>query len=212
MRVAGCVLSVVLIAIVWTAPAADAVSKAKACRRGCGAAIEACVEHGGKRARCKRQTLKRCRKRGLDTCVVTTTTLEALTTTTSTAAPTTTTTLQEVNGCTTADAVDRRKPTADRSVEFGPYFYSPQCIRIAAGQSVTFAATEGSSFLGHPLTGGEVVGETKVPDATSPIGSVTDGVIVDIVFPSPGTFPYYCDAHGVLFGMTGVVFVDPASP
>jgi plastocyanin len=211
MRVV-CMVWLVLAVSIASLPDAAAISKKKACRLGCKAAIDACVASGGKRARCKRLTLKTCRKQGIETCTVTTTTVAAPTTTTTVTTTTlpTTTTLLMLNGCTTADAEDRTKPTADRTVEFGPYYYAPHCIRIAAGQSVTFAPTEGSSFAGHPLVGGEISGGTKVPDPSSPIPSLVDGTIADVPFPSAGTFPYYCDQHGVLFGMEGVVFVDPA--
>jgi plastocyanin len=210
MRVVVWVVSLVLAVSISSLPDAAAISKKKACRLGCKAAIDACVSEGGKRGRCKRLTLKTCRKQGIETCTVTTTTVAAPTTTAATTTLPTTTTLPMVNGCTAADAVDRTKPTADRTVEFGPYYYAPHCIRIAAGQSVTFAATEGSSFAGHPLVGGEISGGTKVPDPSSPIPSLVDGSIADVPFPSAGTFPYYCDQHGVLFSMEGVVFVDPA--
>src|SRR5262245_56348205 len=145
MRALVCVVSLIVAATSWMPPDAAAISRRKACRLGCHAAIDACVAGGGKRGRCKQKTLKNCRKQGIETCTVTTTTVAAATTSTTgaTTVPTTTT-IPSVNGCTTADAVDRTKPTADRTVEFGSYFYSPQCIRIAAGQSVTFAATESS--------------------------------------------------------------------
>jgi plastocyanin len=210
MRVVVCMVLLVLAVSISSLPDAAAISKKKACRLGCKAAVDACVAEGGKRARCKRLTLKTCRKQGIETCTVTATTVVAPTTTVATTTLPTTTTLPMVNGCTTADAVDRTKPTADRTVEFGPYFYAPHCIRIAAGQSVTFSATQGSSFAGHPLVGGEISGGIEVPDPASPIPSLVDGTIADVPFPSAGTFPYYCDEHGVLFGMEGVVFVDPA--
>ena len=211
MRVLACVLSSLLAVSLALPPGAGAISKRKACRLGCRDAIAACPA-GHKRARCKRQTLRICRQQGVETCTVTTTTDAGSTTTTVTVAQPTTTTLPSLNGCTSADALDRRAPTADRTVEFGPYFYAPQCIRIRAGESVTFSATDGSSFAGFPLQGGEIAGGTAVPDPSSPIGLVSDGTIADIVFPSAGTFPYYDDQYGTLFGMTGVVFVDPASP
>jgi plastocyanin len=84
--------------------------------------------------------------------------------------------------------------------------YSPKCIRIAAGQSVTFSG----SFLSHPLVGGEVVNGTKTPDPTSPIPTTTSGTMRAVSFPAGGVFSYYCDVHALSpFDMVGAVFVDP---
>ncbi len=211
MRVVACVVTLLLVVPVGLSSDARAVPRRKACRVGCRDAIDACVVAGGKRARCKRLTLKSCRKEGVETCTVTTSTVAPTTTAVATTTLPTTT-LPSVNGCTTADAVDRRKPTDDRSVEFGAYFYAPRCIRIAAGESVTFTATTDGGFADYPLVGGTVVGDQATPDPQSPIAAVSDGTIADVMFPSVGVFPYYCDPYGVPLHMEGVVFVDPASP
>src|SRR5258706_2076101 len=105
---------VLLVALESSPETAGAISKKKACRQSCGAAVEACVATGGKRKRCKRETLKRCRKEGVETCTVTTTTIvsSAPSTTTSVTVPgTTTTTLETINSCTTASAENRTAPT-----------------------------------------------------------------------------------------------------
>src|SRR5262249_57243248 len=61
-----------------------AVSLRRQCRLTCKDTINACVAAGGKRPRCRRQTLRRCRLEGLVACggAATTTTLGAGATTT----------------------------------------------------------------------------------------------------------------------------------
>lgn len=60
---------------------AGARTSRKECRQACTAAVEACVAAGGTRKRCKRQTLRQCRKAGVAVCVATTTTSPVTTTT-----------------------------------------------------------------------------------------------------------------------------------
>ena len=189
--VVGCLVGL----LDWSAPDATALSRRKECRLACGVAIDACVAQGGKRRRCKRQTLRRCRQEGVATCGVTTTT---------TTPGGTTTTLASIHGCTIGAATDLRAD-ATPTVTFTSFQYTPKCARIAAGQSITF---EGD-FAFHPLVGGTVSGGTQTRDFASPIGKTSSGSSHAVVFPSAGTFPYYCDNHGAGFGMVGAVFVDP---
>ena len=211
MRVLVWCCCALLVTLEWWPETAAAVSKAKLCRQSCGAAVDACVTSGGKRKRCKRQTLKRCRKQGVETCTVTTSTVpsEGSTTTTTTLEGTTTTTLETINGCTTASAVNRTAPAADRTIEFANYSYDPPCIRIRAGQGVTFVAN-GDSFLSHPLFPGRIVDGIQMPDDTSPIPIIGDErTMLNVEFDNPGTFAYFCGQHGVSNHMYGVVYVDP---
>jgi plastocyanin len=229
MRLASVPASVLTLVLAWPVADADAASRRKECRQACGAAIEACVEAGGKRKRCKRQTLKTCRRQGVGACAPTTTTTTtsagATTTlaggttttgggtstqpggsTTTTVAGGSTTTLATVHECTVGMAVDRRAPGADRSIAFTSYSYTPRCMLVAAGQTVTF----GGSFGTHPLVGGEVVGNTPTPDPQSPIGFVDSGASTQATFPGAGVFPFYCDEHGLSFDMRGAIYVvDP---
>ena len=187
-----------LMLLAFTPSQAEAISLRKQCRLSCGAAIDTCVSAGGRRRRCKRQVLKQCRREGLATCIeTTTTTLTGGTTTTIMPG-------QSVNDCTLASAVDRRDPGADRIVTFTFTAYTPPCIRIAAGQSITFSG----SFVNHPLVGGTVT-SVKTPDPSSPIPSTSSGSMLVVPFPSAGTFPFYCDVHALGFGMFGAVFVEP---
>jgi plastocyanin len=85
------------------------------------------------------------------------------------------------------------------------YQYTPKCIRIVAGQTVTFSG----DFEVHPLVGGEVVGSTANPDPSSPIPVTASGTMQAVVFDNDGIFPYFCAAHGQTNAMFGAVFVDP---
>ena len=223
MRALGGCLTVVLLVVALVPDEAAPQSRRRECRQSCGAAIDACVSQGGKRRRCKKQTLRRCRKQGVvSVCTVTTTTTAAdLTTTTGTGASTTTnpggstttvstpgstttTAPTDVHGCAFADATDLSAELTP-TVTFGPVFaYDPNCARIQAGQSITFNGD--LSF--HPLVGGQIVGGSEVPDPSSPIGSTSSGTSKTVAFPAAGTYPYYCDSHGYL-GMTGAVYVTP---
>ncbi len=214
------VLAAVVAAVVPTREGA-ALSRRKACRQSCPATIQACVDAGGKRARCKRQTLRRCRKQGPDVCATTTTTSPGGTTstggstttiaggstttlpgasTTTTPGPTTTSTSIVVHGCNSATATDLRDTPA-KVVTFSGTSYTPACARINAGQSIVFSGY----FDVHPLVGGTVPNA----DPSSPIGSYSTGTMQTIQFPSAGAFPYFCSVHGVSNNMVGAVFVDP---
>jgi plastocyanin len=105
--------------------------------------------------------------------------------------------------------------TADQNVtvHFGPsLMYTPKCILIAAGSSVTWQAdqtTPATTFFNHPLEPGELQGTTVIPEPNNPIvatASMTDSVT--FTFPDPGTFGYFCGVHGMEFGMEGAVFVQ----
>ncbi len=113
------------------------------------------------------------------------------------------------NGCTGSLYVDRSAPSANRTVSFGgangsgPFAYSPPCITIAAGQTVTF---EGS-FNVHPL--GPGTSPTVDPGApNTPIPRLSSDAMprVMVTFPAPGLYPYLCELH-YMGGMNGVVRV-----
>jgi plastocyanin len=120
---------------------------------------------------------------------------------------------QPLNGCTDALYVDRSAPTASRTVAFGgfqgspPLGYTPPCMLIAAGQTVTFAGGP-SGFGTHPLNrgSGPTVRDTGSPG--NPIPRVEDGnrPEVMVTFPAAGSFPYHCEFH-FGGGMYGVVRV-----
>jgi plastocyanin len=81
--------------------------------------------------------------------------------------------------------------------------YSPKCLRVLAGATVTFSG----EFSEHPLAP-----STKRGTLTgSPITSTTSGSSKGFVFPTPGFYAYYCTVHGPsdgAAGMVGVVWVE----
>lgn len=107
-----------------------------------------------------------------------------------------------VNDCDAATAEDHTADT-DTTVQSMGLAYSPKCIKIKAGSTVTFV----SEFSSHPLVGGEFVNSMKMPDAMSPIQSTNSGSMATFTFPNAGAFGYYCDFH-VGSGMKGAVFVE----
>jgi plastocyanin len=72
--------------------------------------------------------------------------------------------------------------------------YSPACVRVAAGGSVTIEAS-----VAHPLEarpGGSP--GNPIPQQTAP---------ATVSFPTPGFYPFFCPEH-VDQGMLGVVWVE----
>jgi plastocyanin len=214
MRRASLLAGVLVFSTTFPVCETEATTRRKECRPACSAAIDACVAAGGKRRKCNRQTLKRCRQEGTIVCAssstTSTTTSPGGTSTTSEVTTTTgpnvtTSTLASVNGCTYADALDRTAPANFRTIVFVFPYYSPACMRIAAGQTAIFQG----DFATHPLVGGTIVAMTKMPDPASPIPPTSSGTSLSVMFPSAGVFPYYCDMHGAMYGMYGVVYVDP---
>jgi plastocyanin len=118
-----------------------------------------------------------------------------------------------LNGCTDALYIDRSAPSASRTVAFGGFQgspalgYSPPCISIAVGQTVTFAGGP-SGFGTHPLNRGTGPTQRDTGTAGNPIPRVDDGNRTDVAvaFPAPGLFPYHCEFH-FGGGMYGVVRV-----
>ncbi len=183
----------------------------RVCRAACQPAVEACVESGARRRACRRHLVRRCRRHGIAVCHVDAPP-PSVTTTTTSGPPTSTTTLPAgptVNGCNAERAMDLRGETAVTvrfGVDFDLFDYGPECIIVSPGTAVTFS---GSSFAFHPLVGGKIVGGRKRPDPASPFGRVASGSSRTFVMDAPGTYGYYCDAHGVDFRMRGAVIVAP---
>ena len=204
--------------VMLLAPDGDAMSRRRQCRLQCGDAIDACVQAGKKRPRCRRQVLKRCRRQGLAICVPaglpgsTTTTTQAggTSTTTTTTTPgsgggtTTTLPLPAVNGCDQTTTTDLRHQ-ATLNVHFQSYSYDPACFIVSPGTMVTFSG----DFTFHPLRGGVVADGAQTPDPSSPFEPGTStGTSKIFTLSGAGTFPFYCEAHG-LIGMSGVAYVVP---
>lgn len=115
---------------------------------------------------------------------------------------TTSATEETVNGCTATAAEDHTADATTTITQTG-LKYAPACIKIKAGSSVTFAST----FMSHPLMGGEVIDGMKFADAESPITSTNSGTEATFTFATAGTFGYYCDFHA-LSGMFGAIIVE----
>ncbi len=118
----------------------------------------------------------------------------------------------DLNGCTTAQFVDRTAASASRVVGYGGaggsavFGYSPKCITVAVGQTVTFTGGTSTNFGVHPLGPG-TNGNATAGTAGNPIPRMATGTDVTVTFPAAGTFPYVCEAHAAA-GMVGVVRVQ----
>ncbi len=79
--------------------------------------------------------------------------------------------------------------------------YTPQCIAIHRGSTVTF----NGSFVEHPLR------PSTRGTANNPITATATGASATFTFNETGFFPYFCLLHGadVGAGMSGVVQVIP---
>ena len=112
-----------------------------------------------------------------------------------------------MNGC----AADSFVPAAaDARIQYGDPIglaYSPKCLTISAGQSVTFVGdtTRGSNFAFHPLRPGGAVGSDP-GSSGNPIAAQSSGSTYTVAFPTPGTYGYFCQEHESM-GMYGAVQV-----
>jgi len=111
-----------------------------------------------------------------------------------------------LNDCRASDYEDRTADAAGRTVvPRGSTGYTPRCLIVRAGQSVTFEM----DFAAHPLVPGVPHGSSV--GATSPnlIEARSTGTMAyTVTFPGAGYFPFYCSRHGHV-GMAGVVRVIP---
>jgi plastocyanin len=114
-----------------------------------------------------------------------------------------------VNGCGSGDFVSAA-PDGGARVQYGDPIglaYSPKCLSIAAGQSMTFVGdtTQRSNFATHPLRPGGANGTD--PGATgNPIAAQNSGSTYTVSFPTAGTYGYFCVTHEGM-GMYGAVQV-----
>jgi plastocyanin len=103
----------------------------------------------------------------------------------------------EICGCTEATADDLTAQTSV-TVSFGGnvgLHYSPKCILVAPGTSVSF---EGE-FSTHPLSATAGTG--------NPITHTASGTTAAFTFTQAGAFGYQCDVH-FGSGMCGAVYVQ----
>jgi len=117
-------------------------------------------------------------------------------------------TIANVNGCTPADAEDHSAATAERKVQVGTMgiVFTPKCMTIKAGQSVSFEGV----LAGHPLAPGNASSSTA-GSPNNPIMRTNSGNSVSFTFPTPGAYPFFCEFHssGAGNGMAGAIYVIP---
>ncbi|AKF11097.1 cupredoxin domain-containing protein [Sandaracinus amylolyticus] len=113
-----------------------------------------------------------------------------------------------IHGCSRGVAMDL---TDRESVEIRfsdeSQAYSPACIAVAEGTTVTFLG----DFSAHPLRAGRVIAGTPTPDAegTTPLPTTTHagGSSASFVMSPAGAYGYYCVPHATI-GMVGTIFVE----
>jgi plastocyanin len=80
--------------------------------------------------------------------------------------------------------------------------YSPACLKVAAGATITFSG----DFATHPLT--PSISRTTV--TSNPIVSTESGTTKSFTFVTPGFYGYFCLQHGTDEGvaMAGMIWVQ----
>ena len=93
---------------------------------------------------------------------------------------------------------------ADRKIEGLGVAWTPACVEITAGQSLTWAV----DYTTHPLRKG-VKGDENAGSPNNPIPDTDSGSPVTVAFPTPGFYPFYCNYHATPDGkgMVGLVHV-----
>ncbi len=109
-----------------------------------------------------------------------------------------------LNGCTAAGAIDRTAAGASRTVTFPGFAYTPPCIKIRAGQTVTWSG----NFGFHPLRAGAIVNNSPTGQPGNPIPTTSAGMTASATFAAAGDFGYYCASH-FGGGMVGAIYVVP---
>ena len=105
--------------------------------------------------------------------------------------------------CNTADVY-----TTGNTIAYGGpnLIYAPQCLKIAAGEQVTFVPmTSADTFVLHPLN------HSQRGTLPSPINQTLTGSMATFTFPTPGFYAYYCEVHGAADDghfMAGVIWVE----
>ncbi len=115
-----------------------------------------------------------------------------------------------INGCASKDFVAAAAGGGTTRVQYGTpvgLAFSPNCLTIAPGQSVTFFGdtAQGADFSVHPLRPGGANGSNPGAGG-SPIVAQNSGSTYTVVFPGAGTFGYFCQSHESM-GMYGAIQV-----
>jgi plastocyanin len=88
----------------------------------------------------------------------------------------------------------------------GDTMYTPKCLKVTKGATVTFTS-KGGDFAMHPLSPSKKRGDT----ANNPIKATSTGTMATFTFDKAGFFPYYCTIHGFLDSggmMDGIVWAQ----
>lgn len=116
-----------------------------------------------------------------------------------------TATVPLLNDCAASAYVDRTGDGDERTVvPRGTTGYTPRCLTVRAGQTVTFSM----SFTTHPLVPGVPHGSGAGATTPTPIEAQRAGTTYAVAFAGAGFYPFYCNVHGHV-GMAGVVRVVP---
>lgn len=100
--------------------------------------------------------------------------------------------------CTAAEYVDGGDDTV---IQTSGFSYTPKCLHIRVGSSVTIQASSH-----HPLSA-----MPDIDDAANPFAQATPFVAPTTqVFNQPGLYGYFCENHGDATGagMAGLILVD----
>jgi plastocyanin len=93
-------------------------------------------------------------------------------------------------GGSTAPANDNPAPSAPNTVNANPGLaFNPTSLTVAKGTTVTF----NFGTVGHSVTFTTAGAPASIP--------VTSNAAVGVVFPTAGTYSYYCTQHSYMTGM-----------
>jgi plastocyanin len=112
-----------------------------------------------------------------------------------------------VEPCTT-EAVYATGSTIDFT-STSVYAYTPQCLKVSAGATVTFVGDFGTHPLEPSAKRGMLTGNPITDVFANPDGGTSASV--PFTFPNPGFYAYFCAEHGAsdgAAGMVGVIWVQ----
>jgi plastocyanin len=93
--------------------------------------------------------------------------------------------------------------TAGTTISFANFAYSPKCLKVTKGASVTFSG----DFTMHPLRPSAKRGITS----GNPITATSTGTSMSFTFSNSGVYAYFCNIHGPAddgTGMEGAIWVE----
>ena len=97
--------------------------------------------------------------------------------------------------------------TIDFGLISGAFAYSPNCLKVPVGSTVTFSG----DFTGHPLEPSTMRGNTTNNPITAVSANLDGAMTTSFTFPTAGFYAYFCSFHGSSdtgAGMAGVIWVQ----